>query len=362
MSKSKAWTDEWLKAQQKFVKSWSDMSSSWDKSDTSSQSDLWANGLDKWRSTYPYPDTTQPETNQVIDKCMDIGKGYFAMAEQIGKQVSAGGNPQDVVQQWLEQIKSGLQQQASHWLPMQQQTGHDFMSQWMGPSTNWQKMVAAMMPIEMPGSDSGIYGIGEDFDQISKRLSMPGIGFFRESQEKQQLSARLALEYIQANHKFNASFAQVSIESLQAFQKKLATSYENNSADTPSSLRAIYNLWVDISEAHYADYAMSEEYQTLYGDMVNKLMALKQLHSQIIDETMESLNLPSRKELDTVHQRLQQVRRENRSLRQELKEIRALLTEQKPATSQTEPVKPVARKTPRKKAAVVKKAGRKAGT
>lgn len=362
MSKSKASTDEWLKAQQKFVESWSEMSSGWNKSDTTSQSELWANGLEMWRKTYPYPNTTQPETDQVINKCMEIGKGYFTMAEQIGKQISAGGKPQDVVQQWLEQIKSGLQQQASPWSPMQHQAGHDFMSQWMGPSANWQKMVAAMMPIEMPGSNSGIYGIGEDYDQISQMLSMPGLGFFRESQEKQQLGARLAMDYFQANQKFNASFMQISIESLQAFKEKLATSYEDSEAETPSSLRAIYDLWVDISEAHYADYAMSEEYQSLYGDMVNKLMALKQLYSQMVDETMESLNLPSRKELDTVHQRLQQVRRENHSLRQELKEIRALLTDKKPSQKKTAQAKSVVKKARVKKAAETTKAGRKTGT
>ncbi len=362
MSKSNAWTDEWLKAQQKFVESWSDMSNGWSKSETTSQSDFWANGIEMWRKTYPYSDTTQPEANQVINKCMDMGKGYFTMAEQIGKQISAGGKPQDVVQQWLEQIKSGLQQQVSHWSPMQHQAGHDFMSQWMGPSANWQKMVTAMMPIEMPGSNSGMYGIGEEFDQISQMLSMPGLGFFRESQEKQQQAAKLALEYFQANQKFNTSFMQVSIESLQAFQEKLATLYENTEADTPTSLRAIYDLWIDTSEAHYADYATSEEYQSLYGDMVNKLMAWKQLHGRMIDEIMESLNLPSRKELDTVHQRLQQLRRENRSLRQELREFRTSLGEVKAAQNKSRQAKSAVRKKSVKKPAATKKPDNKTGS
>ena len=359
MSNSDAWTEEWLKAQKKFVESWSDMAQGMPSPKASQPSDLWSNGFDMWRKTYASPST---EANQVIDKCMDVGKGYFAMAEQIGKQVAAGGKPQEVVQQWLEQIKSGLQQQANHCSPMQHQAGHDFMSQWMGPSANWQKMTAAMVPIEMPGSTSGVYGIGDDYDQISQMLSMPGLGFFRESQEKQQAGAKLAQDYHQANQKFNASFMQVSIESLQAFQDKLATLFDINDSETPSSLRGVYNLWVDISEAHYADYAMSEEYQSLYGDMVNKLMALKQHYSKLADETMESLNLPSRKELDTVHQRLQQTRRENQSLRRELKEIRALLADKKVAPAKT-PVKksvPKARKASTKKSAS-KKSSRKAG-
>lgn len=345
MSNSNAWSDEWLKAQKKFTESWSDMAQAKSPSQSSEPGDLWANGLDMWRKTYASP---SGDADQLIGKCMDTSKAYFSMAEQIGKQISSGGKPQDVVQQWIEQIKSTLQQQATHWAPMQHQAGHDFMSQWMGPSANWQKMVTAIMPIEMPGSNSGAYGIGKEFDQTSQMLSMPGVGFFRESQEKQQHGAKLALDYFQANEKFNTSIMQVSIESLQAFQQKLSALFENDGESTPSSLRAIYDLWVDISEAHYAEFAMSDEYPSLYGDMVNKLMALKQHYNRQFDESLESLNLPSRKELDTVHQRLQQVRRENHSLRQELKEIRALLTVKKPVKKAAVKKTPIAKKANRK--------------
>ncbi len=364
MSNSDAWTEEWLKAQKKFVESWSSIGKDQRESDSVEQTRLWANGLDMWRKNYPYPYPNQPETDQVINKCLEVGKGYFSMAEQIGKQIAAGGKPQDVIQQWLEQIKTGLQQQANHWSPMQHHAGHDFMSQWTGLSSNWQKMAAAMMPFEMPGSTSGVYGIGEDYDQISQMLSMPGLGFFRESQEKQQAGTKLALDYQQANQKFNASFLQVSIESLQAFQVKMATLFDSSDNDAPSTLRALYDLWVDISEAHYADYAMSEEYQSLYGDMVNKLMALKQHYSSLVDETMESLNLPSRKELDTVHQRLQQARRENQSLRRELKEIRALLADKQKKAKQPAVKKSVskARKASPKKTAAPKKSNLKSST
>ena len=45
-----------------------------------------------------------------------------------------------------------------------------------------------------------------------------------------------------------------------------------NAINMPKSLRELYDLWVEVSEEHYAEFAMSEEYQALYGDMVNKLM------------------------------------------------------------------------------------------
>jgi len=335
MPNNKAWTDEWLKAQQKFVESWSSMGKDWGKSDTNEQTDLWANGLEMWRKTYPYPYPTQPETDQVINKCLEVGKGYFAMAEQIGKQVSSGGKPEDVIQQWLEQLKAVMQQQGDHWSPAQHMASNDFMSQWMGPSTSWQKITSAMMPIQMPGIDASIYGIGDNFNELNQALSMPGVGFFRETQEKRQAGIKLAKEYQQANHQFNQSFLRVSIESLQSFQKLLTELTQKEEAETPHTLRGIYDLWVDVSEGCYADYAMSEEYQTLYGDMVNRLMKLKKHYSDMLDENMTSMNLPSRKEIDTMQERLQETRRENRALRREIKEIRTMLAGKKTPTKKT---------------------------
>ncbi|MCP3690240.1 MAG: class III poly(R)-hydroxyalkanoic acid synthase subunit PhaE [Gammaproteobacteria bacterium] len=365
MSENNAWTNEWLKAQQKFVESWSEMSKGWCTPESNSQVNMWANGLDMWRKTYPHPYQAQPETEQVISKCMDIGKGYFAMAEQIGKQITSGGKPDQVIHHWLEQLKTSLQQQAEHWSPMQHQASSDLMSQWMGPSASWQKMTASMLPFQMPSSGHTGWGVGEDFQQLNQLLAMPGLGFFREAQEKQQKGIKLAMDYQQANHKFNQSFLRVSIESLQLFQQKLGELNLSDEESAPSSLRGLYDLWVDVSEACYADYAMSEEYQALYGDMVNRLMQMKRHINESIDENMAQLNLPTRKEIDTVQQRLQETRRDNQALRRELREIRALVVTQnetavsKPVVSKPVVKKPVVKRAAIKKTAIKKKSVKK---
>ena len=349
MSTDKGWTSEWFKAQQKFVESWSEMSKDWHNQDSDSQANHWANGLDMWRKTYPYPYPTKPETDEVITKCMDIGKGYFSMAEQIGKQIASGGKPDQVIHQWLEQLKSSLQQ-TDLWSPTQQQATNDLMAQWMSPSTSWQKMAATMMPFQIPTSNHDNWGLGEDYAQLNQLLSTPGLGFFREAQEKNQAGIKLMMEYQQANQKFNQSFIRVSIESLQSFQQKITELFESETESAPASLRALYDLWVEISENCYADYAMTEEYQSLYGDMVNKLMALKKHYSELVDESFARLNLPTRREVDTMQQRLQETRRENRALKREMKEIRSLI-----AKTQSTNRKPV-----RKSAAANKAKTRKA--
>ncbi|MDH5355254.1 MAG: hypothetical protein OEY09_12495 [Gammaproteobacteria bacterium] len=327
MSDNNAWTEEWLKAQQKFVESWSEMSKDWGSAEQNSQTDLWANGLDMWRKTYPFPYPTEPESEQMIN-------------------------------QWLEQLKAMLQQQADHWSPMQHQTTSDLMSQWMNPSTSWQHMAAGLLPFQMPGSNPAGYGLGAEFDELNKALSMPGLGFFRESREKQQAGVKLAMDFQQANDKFNQALLRVSIESLQLLQQKLGEFENDDTVEAPMSMRGLYDLWVDVSETCYADFAMSDEYQSLYGDMVNRLMKLKKHYSEMVDESMDKLNLPSRKEMDTVQQRLQETRRDNQALRRELKEIRALLTEKKSA--KVSKASSVAKKAVVKKSAA-KKAASKTG-
>jgi hypothetical protein len=168
--------------------------------------------------------------------------------------------------------------------------------------------------------------MGEAIDPMGNLMTAPGIGYFREPQEKMQKGIQIALDYQQSNAKFNQALTHVSIESIQGYQERLQNQMTDPQSDLkPSSLRELYDLWIIVSEEHYAEFAMSEEYQSLYGDMVNRLMALKKHISETTDELMTSMNMPSRSEVETMQQRLQQLRRDNYELRDELKEIKSLL-------------------------------------
>ncbi|TNF89934.1 MAG: hypothetical protein EP300_04325, partial [Gammaproteobacteria bacterium] len=100
MSDNTTWAEQWFKAQQQFVDAWSDMAKG---SSTASQSDLWAQSFDMWRKTCE--GKTQPDMEAAMRKCMDMGKEYFAMAEQISKSLTEGANPIEAMNKWLEQMK-----------------------------------------------------------------------------------------------------------------------------------------------------------------------------------------------------------------------------------------------------------------
>jgi len=352
MSESNPWAAQWFNAQQQFVDAWSDMAKS-GVPGNSSQSDLWAQSFDLWRKASGAQ--VQPDFQQAMDKCMDMGKGYFAMAEQVSKNMSAGAEPAEAINQWMEQLKQSMQQFGS--MPGFDGSAIDgFMKQWFNPTSSWQQMTAGLAPMnmgawQMPGMNTPSFNLGEMIDPFGTMLEAPGVGYFREPQAKQQKGIQLALEYNQANQAFNQAFLQVATESIQAFQSRILK-VDTDSA--PKSLRELYDLWVEISEEHYAEFAMGEEYQELYGDMVNRLMIMKKHYSEIADDMLRAMNLPNTREVDTMQERLQQVRRDNFALKKEISEIKSMLQQvmasPAAATASAPAAAPVARKAPRKSA------------
>jgi len=353
MSEDNSWADQWFKAQQQFVGAWSDMAKT--GGGNASQSDLWAQSFDLWRKACE--GKTQPDMELAMRKCMDMGKEYFAMAEQVSKGLTEGANPVEAINQWLEQMKQSLQQFGG--MPGFNGAGvNDFMKQWFAPNASWQEMVAGLTPMnqamwQMPGMNTSVFNLGEAIDPLGKVLEAPGVGYFREPQEKQQKGQQLGLEYQEANFKFNQAFLRVALESIQGFQNRLLGLDGDN---IPKSLRGLYDLWVEVSEEHYGEFAMSEEYQALYGDMVNRLMVMRRHYGEIADDFLRAMNLPNTREIDTMQERLQQVRRENFALKKEIKEIKVMLAQINTRTAPAVKTAPAAKSAPRARKAPAAKA------
>ncbi len=305
-----------------------------------------------WASIKP---NAQGELGAVAQRFYDMGKNFMSMAEGVfgsAAQEQPGAamqmwmsSMQAMLQQWIAQIQNNMDivtpdlpgvsgTALSAWAQFA-----DSVAPWLNMSQSYLKDIAeGHLPggIEMPG-------VGAAQEQFCRALSVPGLGYTREQQERLQALARHLLSYHEALRAYKLAFAKTALASLDALQKRMQSLNEEGKAI--ESLRALYDMWVDVSEEVYGEFAMSDEYQVVYGDLVNALMQVRKDMNELADQQYRLMNLPTRPEIDTMQRRQQENRRENRQLRREIAALRAQvdrLSKAKPATSPGSKTKPSA--------------------
>jgi class III poly(R)-hydroxyalkanoic acid synthase PhaE subunit len=308
----------------------------------------WAAALEQWwQAVSPMTHGTAPLLQDFFDKLIGMGKSYFSMAEQVAGTPGQGQNkPGDAVSDWLDQMRKACDAWGASLGTQQDPRMRDFMSFWNMPLDTWQRTASSFSPfpgdflkaVHPEGADAMAGDMREHLDRF---LSMPGVGYSRESQEQFQQLARLVLDYQKAMQDYAIALSKVGVKSIDRFQEKL--SEVTASGEPVSSLRDFYNLWVDACEDVYGDYAMTAEYSEMYGEMVNALMAVKKHGSLLVDEMLESMNMPTHREINTLHQRLHEMRRDYRSLRDDIEQLR--YERQRTSTTQAaSPQAPAAKK------------------
>jgi class III poly(R)-hydroxyalkanoic acid synthase PhaE subunit len=350
--------DEWLEAQRKYWDSWMEMTRKASPA-TGMPGGNWSGALDQWWRAMQV-DFGDKSAGDFFQRIIDLGRGYF----DLGGQFTGDGNGSDALSGWLDQMTRAFQSMAEppRWPAGQGQ--QDFAAFWQLPMDTWQRTLSSLVPT--PGDfmegirpDGGPAFSDAVRGEVDRFLSVPGVGYTRETQEQYQHLGRLVMEYETATRNFNAALGRMGLLSVDRFRAMIAA------REAPvESLRELFDIWVDACEDVFADFAMSEEYPKLYGEMVNALMALKRGGAQVVDETLGSLNMPTRREMNTLHKRLQETRRELRALRSDFEELMhqnsraAKTTPAKPAANKT---KPAAKPAPKPKAAPKPKTGAKAG-
>ena len=326
MGTSNNWMDSWLESQQKYWNAWADMAQRSMKAPEAPRNPLTEGLTQWWQAVAPM---TPPTGREVFDRLMDVSKGYYSLAERFmtGAQAGKQGG-MEAINDWLD----GMQKMWTDW----SQAGAAFRPDaffgqeqfkglttfWDLPMDTWNRMAANIMP--MPGDFTHAFhpeGAHAVKDQVNKFLSIPAVGYSRESQEQYQVLAQRQLEYLSAMQAYQASFAKLGLETTRKFQQSLAG--QTKDGKPISSLRELYDQWVEMSEAAYADFVMTQEYQGLYGRLVNSLLATKQQMARMVDQTLEAMHMPTHAELSTLQCRQQELRRDNIRLHKEIKGLQA---------------------------------------
>ena len=343
MTEKGIWNQDWIEIQQKYWENLTEMSRNL-MGPKAAMKSPWEGAMDHWWQTISpaAPDPAQA----FMEKMLDQGKTFFRMAEQFASSLQ-GSSPATDWQEALNKVFSDMQAAFAGGVPgLDTDMPHKMMAFWEMPLDNWQRMASSLSL--MPGDALRNMPHGADFERF---LSAPGLGYTREEQTQQKEIVRMMMEYQRALQDYMQFFSNLGAQSVERMRKKTEKlGEEDKSID---SARALYDLWVMSCEEVYGEQVMTPQYAEIHGRLVNALMALKKQMSQMVDENLGAMNMPTRSEIRTLQDRLQETRRENKRLRGDLEDLREKV--EKLVTTVASSVATERKAAPRKKAAVKKK-------
>jgi len=180
----------------------------------------------------------------------------------------------------------------------------------------------------MPGTIAPPAGL----DALRGLLDTPAFGYTREQQAQQQALMRALLDHQQASARYQELLARAQAQGAERMQRRMA-----EPGFQVDSLKAMYDLWVDAVEEAYAEIALSDEFREAYAAQGNTQMRVRQLQRQQVEQWCREVGLPTRSEVDTLGQRLQELRRELRRTQAAASEADVKTSQRKP------PAKPATR-------------------
>ncbi len=288
----------------------------------------WLAAMEQWWKTLS-PAANDP-ARDFMQRLMDQGQAYFGLAEHFTKGLGEAGLGQggDTTRawDWLNQTIEQMQKGFSGIGADQDENLRRMLGFWEMPLDNWQRMTSSLSPM-MPGDllrnmPNGMLR-GPLQEGLEQMLSAPGLGYSREEQAQYQDLMRAGIDYQRAFQDYSGFFNQLGIKALHRLRDLLQQKSE--AGETIDSARGLYDTWVGCCETVYADEVITPEYSRVHGRLINAQMALKQRLSVMVDESLGAMNMPTRGELRTLQDRLQETRRENKQLRQELDQIQRRL-------------------------------------
>jgi len=284
--------------------------------------DPWSEALDQWwKAVSPAaPDPVQGFYNQLIEQ----GKAFIRTSESLRRNLTPQGGRTDA-EGWASTIDAslgGLRDLFTQGSKDNRDALHQMFSFWELPVDTWQRCASVLCGFPgdalgafKPVGDLGDLGDGTEMfqEQVERFLSAPGLGYTREHQEQHQTFMRVLLAYQTALQEYNEQFTKIAVNSVERFRTRLT---EKGSEDEAiSTLRGLYDLWVDVCEEVYAEQVFTDEYTEAHGKLINSLMEVKMNGRTMVDEAVGTFGLPTRREVDSIEQRLQELYREVRSRR-----------------------------------------------
>ncbi|WP_282266278.1 class III poly(R)-hydroxyalkanoic acid synthase subunit PhaE [Stenotrophomonas sp. PS02298] len=250
----------------------------------------WAESIAQW--TRLVSTDTPPEVQALGARFQHQAGDWLGMMQQVaarfaGRDTSAA----EVAGAWREAVQAGQ--------------GDDLL-QWMlgaargGSALNDQPWLREFAKAAQSGFGGGDW------------LNAPAFGPAREHQARWQALLKIQQEYQARAEAYVDTIRSVLDDAFKRFEAKLAEHEVPGSQLT--SARAMFDLWIDAAEEAYANVALSEDFQRIYGELANAQMRLRAASQSELERACDAMGVPTRTEMDAAHRRIAELERQVRRL------------------------------------------------
>ena len=137
-------------------------------------------------------------------------------------------------------------------------------------------------------------------------FGMPALGPTRESQESMQRLAQLGMRCAQAQLQVSGQWNDIIGKSLRELGERIAPRLKSGGA--PASMKEVYDLWVDSAESVYGQAARGAAFVQAQAELTNSLSQLRSAQRELLEEWAKQFDLPTRAELNSIHQQLRELK------------------------------------------------------
>jgi len=259
----------------------------------------WQDAMDMWA---PWARDGRAQTDDTISRMNAQTGAWFGQMQELAKRFSGGqSNPADIASEWKKAlgIEGGAFSNpfAGMFQQMSGPSAHG-MDQWMKQAAPWLDALRS--------GGSGMF-------------NMPAFGLGREQQERWQALGKAQMDYQQAMSGYNAQLMECGKRAFSKFEDKLAERSEPGRQI--DSTRALFDLWIDAAEEAWAEVAMTPEFRTAYGNLVNAQSRTRAGVQGEVERMTGMFGIPTRTEINSSHKKVTQLERELRDLKQRLASI-----------------------------------------
>ena len=250
----------------------------------------WAESIAQW--TRLVSTDTPPEVQALGARFQHQAGDWLGMMQQVAARFAGRDTSSaEVAGAWREAVQAGQ--------------GEDLL-QWMlgaargGNALNDQPWLREFAKAAQSGFGGGDW------------LNAPAFGPAREHQARWQALLKIQQEYQARAEAYVDTIRSVLDDAFKRFEAKLAEHEVPGSQLT--SARAMFDLWIDAAEEAYANVALSEDFQRIYGELANAQMRLRAASQSELERACDAMGVPTRTEMDAAHRRIAELERQVRRL------------------------------------------------